>query len=247
MAMVSQMSAARFLFYLVGLCAVFIMPAASHAQHPTSARAESAIKNVTPPLTRALEKQSLKIGQPIFIRIFKASDELELWMKSGDTFTLFKTYPICYFSGELGPKQKTGDRQSPEGFYSVAARQLNPYSRFHLSFNLGYPNAYDRAHGRTGDALMVHGNCVSVGCYAMTDKRIEEIYTLADAALRNGQNAFDVHVFPFRLTPKNLKKYADSPWLDFWKNLQQGYDYFEQHQVPPRISVKQKRYSISPH
>lgn len=246
----SRVNKARLLsfWFIVGFaCVGVITSSASHAQHPNSTRAESAIKKVTPRLTRELDKKSLKIGQPIFIRIFKSSDELEVWMKSGDTFTLFKTYPICYFSGNLGPKQKTGDRQSPEGFYRVAARQLNPYSSFHLSFNLGYPNAYDRAHGRTGDALMVHGNCVSVGCYAMTDKRIEEIYTLADAALRNGQNAFDVHVFPFRLTAETLKKHTKSPWLDFWQNLQQGYDYFEQHHVPPQITVKQKRYIISPH
>jgi murein L,D-transpeptidase YafK len=215
-----------------------------HAQHPTSKRAENAITRVTPQLKSALVEKGLILGSPIFIRIFKASSEVEVWVQKGEKFTLFKTYPICYFSGKPGPKLKTGDKQSPEGFYQVSARQLNPHSSFHLSFNLGYPNAYDRAHGRTGGALMVHGNCVSIGCYAMTDKYIEEIYTLADAALRNGQHAFHIHAFPFRLTAENLAQHKDDHWLSFWKNLQQGYDYFEQKRVPPKIRVRNKAYIV---
>ena len=217
------------------------------AQHPTSKRAEPAIQRVTPALKLVLEKQGLSLGAPIFIRIFKAPNELEVWVQSGDVFRYFKTYDICYFSGDPGPKQRTGDRQSPEGFYTVAARQLNPHSQFHLSFNLGYPNAYDRAHKRTGDALMVHGSCVSIGCYAMTDKYIEEIYTLADAALRNGQTRFQVHAFPFRLTEEKLAQNASSPWFAFWQNLQAGYRYFEEKRVPPKVVVSNKKYDFLPH
>jgi len=178
-------------------------------------------------LSTELKDKNLKLGSPIFIRIFKQSSELELWIQKNDSYTLFKTYPICYFSGDLGPKVKQGDKQSPEGFYYVPASMMNPNSRFHLSFNLGYPNAYDQYHGRTGDYLMVHGNCVSIGCYAMTDELIEEIYTLASAALRNGQSYFRVHAFPFRMTDDNMQKTKDSQWTDFWKNLKSGYDYFE--------------------
>jgi murein L,D-transpeptidase YafK len=213
-----------------------------HAQIPSSKRSEQAIARVTPALEQALAKQGLSLGSPIFIRIFKDSSELEVWLKKDDRFALFKTYDICYFSGQPGPKTKSGDHQSPEGFYQVSAKQLNPHSRFHLSFNLGYPNAYDRAWGRTGDALMVHGNCVSVGCYAMTDGKIEEIYTLADAALRKGQTAFQVHAFPFRLTTTKLSQEQNSPWYDFWQNLQQGYQLFEDSGIPPNVSVRHNTY-----
>lgn len=215
------------------------------AEIPSSKRSTAVIARVTPKLETALNKQGLVLGSPIFIRIFKASSELEMWVQAGEKFKFFRTYKICYFSGTPGPKTKTGDHQSPEGFYSVAAHQLNPASRFHLSFNLGYPNAYDRAHQRTGDALMVHGNCVSIGCYAMTDARIEEIYTLADAALSKGQTAFQVQAFPFRMTDGNLAKQQHSPWYSFWQNLQEGYNSFEQHHLPPKVSVKNKTYIFS--
>jgi len=177
------------------------------------------------------------------MRIFKQEKVLELWIRGRDgRFVLFFSYPVCYFSGNLGPKLKVGDRQSPEGFYTVPASALNPYSSYHLSFNLGYPNAFDRSHGRTGSALMVHGDCVSIGCYAMTDPLIEEIYTLADAALRNGQPAFQVHVFPFRMTAETLARQRRSSWYSFWENLKQGYDLFERDRVPPAVSVRDQRY-----
>jgi murein L,D-transpeptidase YafK len=139
---------------------------------------------------------------------------------------------------------RTGDNQAPEGFYRVAAGQLNPYSKYHLSFDLGYPNAYDRAWQRTGSALMVHGDCVSIGCYAMGDEGIEEIWTLLDAALRAGQPAVEVHVFPFRLTGEALKARKTDRWHAFWQELKPGYDAFEQNRVPPVISVHDKRYIV---
>jgi len=128
----------------------------------------------------------------------------------------------------------------------VPASALNPNSRFHLAFNLGYPNAFDRAHGRTGSFLMVHGNCVSVGCYAMTDPGIEEIYTLVEAALRNGQESCQVHSFPFRMTEKNLTRHRSSEWWEFWLNLQEGYDLFEKERVPPVVRVQDRRYVFNP-
>ena len=185
-------------------------------------------------------------GAPVFIRIFKASAELELWMQNiKGQWQLFEIYPICYFSGQLGPKLKEGDKQSPEGFYEVSQSQMNPNSTYHLSFNLGFPNKFDRANGRTGSYLMVHGNCVSIGCYAMTDEKIEEIYTLANAALNNTQTSFQVHVFPFRMSKENMAAYADSKWLGFWQNLKQGYDYFEQHKQPPNITIAGRKYQVS--
>ncbi|MDR2710022.1 MAG: murein L,D-transpeptidase [Burkholderiales bacterium] len=212
-----------------------------------SARSKAAIARVTPSLQQALAKKKLGLGAPVFIRIFKESKELEVWMRAGNSdgrYALFKTYPICTYSGKLGPKLKVGDWQAPEGFYRVAASQMNPYSNYHLSFDLGYPNAYDRAQQRTGSALMVHGNCVSIGCYAMTDGGIEEIYALVDAALRGGQPAFDVHVFPFRLTDEALASYKTHRWHDFWKELKQGYDAFEKTRTPPAIAVRNKHYVV---
>jgi len=210
---------------------------------PSSQRSEKAIASVEAGLKTALSEQGLEYGAPIFIRIFKQPGVLELWVEKPDgKFAHFRDYPICTFSGSLGPKLQEGDQQSPEGFYFVKAGNLNPWSRFHLSFNLGYPNQYDRFHGRTGSALMVHGNCVSVGCYAMTDPFINEIYALAAAALKSGQGYFRVHIFPFELVSETLAKHQSSPWLAFWLNLKEGFDYFEQFRKPPNVEVNQGHY-----
>ncbi len=210
-----------------------------------SDRAQAAEARVKPALERDLKELGLRFGAPVFVRIFKREKELELWIE-GDAqqFVLFRSYPICTYSGELGPKQREGDNQAPEGFYRVSASQLNPQSSYHLSFNLGYPNAYDRAHSRTGSFLMVHGSCVSIGCYAMGDDGIEEIYTLAAAALNSGQAAFDVHAFPFRLETASLASEKASPWHAFWSEMQPAYDSFEQSRRPPRIEVRARHYSI---
>jgi len=193
-------------------------------------------------LAENIEAIGGRVGDPIFIRIFKEEAELEIWMREDGQYHLIQTYPICAFSGELGPKQKEGDRQSPEGFYYVTKSRLNPNSRFHLSFNLGYPNRYDRAHGRTGSFLMVHGDCVSIGCYAMTDSKIEEIYELVEQALMQGQKIVRVHAFPFRMTIENMQRHYGDTWYHFWENLKEGYDWFEEHSMPPNVSVKQKVY-----
>ena len=199
-------------------------------------------------LEEMLESKSMEIGAPLFIRIFKRSSELEVWLrKRGGKFELFKTYIICRYSGDLGPKLKVGDKQAPEGFYTVNAAQMNPWSKNHLSFNLGYPNDYDQNHDRSGSALMVHGGCSSIGCYAMTDYYMDEIYTLADAALAQGQATFQVHIFPFRLTTSNLTFYRSSRWHNFWTNLKQGYDLFEKYRLPPKVEVINKHYVFSHH
>lgn len=210
---------------------------------PSSVRAEKSIASVELSLKKSLSDQGLKYGAPIFIRIFKDPGVLEVWVESdsGD-FVNFRNYKICRFSGSLGPKLRQGDNQSPEGFYFVNAGRLNPWSRFHLSFNLGYPNQYDRFHGRTGSALMVHGNCVSIGCYAMTDAYINEIYALAVASLEAGQPFFRVHSFPFKLEPKTISKYSSHQWYDFWLNLKEGYDYFNEHKRPPNVEISGGKY-----
>jgi murein L,D-transpeptidase YafK len=193
-----------------------------------------------------LAKQGMTQEAPIFVRIFKEESQLEVWKQKDDgRFHHFKTYPICNWSGGLGPKVKEGDKQSPEGFYTVNAGQMNPNSQFHLSFNLGYPNTYDRVNGRTGAALMVHGDCRSAGCYAMTDALIEEIYALAREAFNGGQRSFHVHAFPFRMTEANMKRHSKSRWYGFWKTMKPGYDDFEMSRTLPRVYVCSKQYLVN--
>jgi murein L,D-transpeptidase YafK len=210
---------------------------------PTSRRSRNAIRRVKPVLKKEFENKDLEYGSPIFIRIFKESKELEIWVKSENKFKLFKTYKICtYGSGTLGPKTRRGDGQAPEGFYFVTSQRLNPVSNFHLSFDLGYPNKYDRTHKRTGGNLMVHGSCVSIGCYAMTDESIEEIFAIADASFRNDQKFFRVHIFPFKMNEENIKKQKETEWYGFWNNLKEGYDFFEETKIPPNVEVRNKKY-----
>ncbi len=189
--------------------------------------------------------RGLSLGAPVFVRIFKESDELEVWVRKGSRYYHFRTWEICSWSGDLGPKLKEGDGQSPEGFYFIKPLSLNPSSRFHLSFNLGYPNRYDRANGRTGSALMVHGNCVSIGCYAMTDSGIEEIYTLVHAALLSGQPFVRAHIFPFRMTDRNMTRHENSNWSAFWQTLKQGHDHFLKSYLPPDVTAKDGVYIFS--
>ena len=209
---------------------------------PSSSRSRGVVRRVAPQLQSVFRDQGLTYGNPMFIRLFKQERQLEVWVKSSRTFTLFRTYAIAAYSGTLGPKLREGDMQAPEGFYYVPPARMNPNSSFHLSFNLGFPNTYDRTHGRTGSALMVHGSNVSIGCYAMTDPGIEEIYTVADAALRNGQRYFRVHCFPFRMTAENMRLQRGSTWYAYWQNLKQGYDFFERTLTPPNVEVRGGRY-----
>jgi murein L,D-transpeptidase YafK len=193
-----------------------------------------------------LGRKGMEQGSPIFIRIFKEESELEVWKARDDgRFYHFKTYPICNWSGAVGPKTEYGDHQAPEGFYRVSASQMNPNSQYYLAFNLGYPNAYDRALQRTGDALMVHGKCKSVGCYAMTDALMEEIYGLAREALKGGQDAIEVHAFPFRMSAENMARYKGDANYAFWKTLKQGYDFFETYRIPPTVAVCDRRYLVN--
>lgn len=201
-------------------------------------------QRVEPGLKETLVASGFRLGSPLFIRIFKETRELEIWLKpeKNTGYRLWKTFPIAAMSGKLGPKLKLGDAQAPEGFYTVGAGAMNPNSSFHLSFNVGYPNAYDQGLKRTGNFIMVHGNQVSIGCFAMTDPGIEEIYLVADAALRNGQKSFAVHIFPFRMTEERMVQSADSPWHGFWSNLHEGYLAFEKTRQPPAVKVQNDRY-----
>ncbi|HMQ56966.1 MAG TPA: murein L,D-transpeptidase family protein, partial [Rhizobiaceae bacterium] len=192
---------------------------------------------------QTLQAKGMASRSPVMMRIFKAEGVLEVW-KQKDTgrFDLVKTYQICKWSGGLGPKIKEGDRQAPEGFYHVGNGQMNPNSSYYLSFNLGFPNSYDRSHGRTGTNLMVHGACSSAGCYSMTDEQVAEIYAFAREALRGGQKYFQVQAFPFRMTAANMARHRGSPHFAFWEMLKEGYDHFELTKIPPDVDVCGKRY-----
>ena len=224
----------KFIGWIAGVLLLGALVVFAWQRVPRADRSAAAAHRVKPALEKALAAKGLRWGAPVFIRIFKEEKQLELWVNDGKQFQLFKTWVICKFSGKLGPKLKEGDGQAPEGFYFVPRKRMNPRSRFHLSFNLGYPNAYDRAHKRTGSALMVHGNCVSIGCYAMTD-----------AALMDGQKFFRVHCFPFRMTEANMKRHGKSKWMSEWKNLKTGYDWFEKSKRAPNVMVSGKIYTFS--
>ena len=190
-----------------------------------------------------LKAKNMAKDSPILMRIFKEDAELEVW-KQDDSgrFALFRSYPICRFSGELGPKIRTGDRQAPEGFYTITPGLMNPNSSQYLAINTGFPNAYDRANGRTGSFLMIHGGCSSAGCYAMTDEQMAEIYALAREAFFGGQPSFQLQAYPFRMTPLNMARHRDSPHMAFWRMLKEGHDHFEVTHLEPRVGVCEKRY-----
>jgi murein L,D-transpeptidase YafK len=195
-----------------------------------------------------IAQKGMDTNSPILLRIFKEESELEIWKQARDgKYALLKTYPICKWSGELGPKIKEGDRQAPEGFYAITPELMNPRSSYYLSFNLGYPNEFDRAHGRTGAHLMVHGDCSSRGCYAMTDDQIMEIYALSRDSFDGGQLAFQVQAFPFRMTAKNMARHRKNPHMAFWRMLKEGSDHFELTKQQPKIDVCEKRYVFNAH
>lgn len=190
-----------------------------------------------------LTKAGLKLGAPMYVRIFKLDNAMEVWLRkpSGD-YVLFRSYQMCNWSGDIGPKTREGDKQAPEGFYVVTARQMNPNSKHYLSFNIGYPNEYDVSLGYTGGALMVHGGCRSQGCYAITDDAIQELFVLAREAFTAGQRRFPVHAFPFRMTEANMDFRKGDKNYEFWINLKEGYDYFERTHRVPVAAVEAQRY-----
>lgn len=204
-------------------------------------------RRVLPSLQAAVQARGLVVGAPVFLRSFKESFEIEVWLEPGpgQAFEHFRSYRTASWGpGSLGPKLKEGDLQSPEGFYAVRLGQLNPRSAYHLAFNVGYPNALDASLGRTGSFIMVHGGEASIGCLAVTDESIEEIYLLVEAALRAGQSAVELHLFPFRPTPARLSRATGHPSIGFWQNLGEGYDFFERRKRPPRVFVVNRRYGF---
>src|ERR1700678_3718669 len=198
---------------------------------------------VPPKLLAEMVSKDMDLQSPILVRLFKQEGELEVWKHERCAgLALLKTYPIFRWSGDLGPKVREGDRQAPEGFYSITPAQMNPQSAYYLSFNTGFPNAYDRALGRSGSQLMVHGDCSSRGCYAMTDEQIAEIYSLGRESFFGGQRAFQFQAYPFKMTPVNMARHRNNPNMPFWKMIKEGYDHFEVTQQEPKVDFCEKKY-----
>jgi len=219
---------------LLGLtgCQDALDSVANKVEHPLPAR-----------LVNKMKAQDMSTRSPIMMRIFKEEGVLEVWKQKGNgRYDIIASYEICKWSGELGPKFKEGDRQAPEGFYRIYPHQMNPRSSYYLSFNMGFPNSYDRSHGRTGSNLMVHGACSSAGCYSMTDEQVLEIYGFARDAFKGGQEYFIVEALPFRMTPENMARHRDSEHFEFWKMLKVGYDHFELTRRPPKVDVCERQY-----
>jgi murein L,D-transpeptidase YafK len=209
----------------------------------TSGGGAKAEKQLSSKILAAMKSKGMTRTSPVMARIFKEEGKLEIWkQKTNGRYDIIASYDICKWSGKLGPKYIEGDRQAPEGFYTVRPAQMNPRSSYHLAFNIGYPNAYDRANGRTGQHLMVHGACSSAGCYSMTNEQIEEIYAFGRDAFRGGQTEFQIQAFPFRMTAANMARYRNDPNFEFWTMLKEGYDQFEITKVPPKVDVCEKRY-----
>jgi murein L,D-transpeptidase YafK len=199
--------------------------------------------DLSPQLMVDMQAKGMTPESPVLVRIFKMESELEVWkVNSSGKYALLKIYPMCRWSGKLGPKTKSGDRQAPEGFYRVSLGMLNPKSEFYRSFNLGYPNRLEAALGYSGEALMVHGACSSSGCFALTDQGVGEIYAIVEKSLKAGQQAFQVQAYPFRMTPENIVAHRDDVNLGFWRNLKEGYDIFEVRRREPTVSFCGGRY-----
>ena len=199
-----------------------------------------------PMLIRELKDAGFSYGSRLHLMAFKESREMEAWLQTENgTYDLFQIFPICTYSGELGPKLAEGDGQTPEGYYRIRSGDLYPNSGMHLALELNFPNAYDRQFGRTGSWIRIHGGCTSIGCYAMTDSAIEIIYLLAEAALRGGAGEVSVASYPFRPTSERLLQEQDNKWFDFWTNLAGSYAFFMNHKRPPVMRAIRKWYYFS--
>src|ERR1700712_5377983 len=239
-------SLVRALITSAALAAGVMLPACNRDEIALASNAK-ANQPVPPKLVADMTAKDMDMNSPILVRLFKQEAELEIWKQArSGRFALLKTYPICRWSGDLGPKVREGDRQAPEGFYSITPGQMNPQSAYYLSFNTGYPNAFDKALGRSGSQLMVHGDCSSRGCYAMTDEQIAEIYSLGRESFFGGQRAFQFQAYPFKMTPVNMARHRNNPNMPFWKMIKEGYDHFEVTRQEPKVEYCENKYVFDP-
>ena len=236
-------SLVRALVTSAALAGAGVLVAGCNSDDISLANNAKANQPVPPKLIADMTAKDMDLQSPILVRLFKQEAELEIWKQDrSGRFALLKTYPICRWSGDLGPKVREGDRQAPEGFYAISPAQMNPQSAYYLSFNTGYPNAFDKALGRTGSQLMVHGDCSSRGCYAMTDEQIAEIYSLGRESFFGGQKSFQLQAYPFKMTAANMAKHRNNPNMPFWKMIKEGNDHFEVTKQEPKVDFCEKKY-----
>lgn len=215
-------------------------------------RVSEAWKKYNDSLSKDFKKKNVAYPpKDIFLRAFKAQNELEVWGRNTETseYKLVKVMHICALSGVLGPKRAEGDRQVPEGYYFI--EDFNPKSEYYLSLLLNYPNYSDNLlsnKGRKGGDIYIHGGCVTVGCMPMTDEGIQELYTLCLNAKVNGEENIPVHIYPTRLNKNGwnylIKEYVNYPESQvFWQSLKAGYDYFEKyHKLLPVMYTPEGKY-----
>jgi murein L,D-transpeptidase YafK len=180
----------------------------------------------------------------VFFRAFKKEQKFEIWAKNKgeNAFKLLKVYDFCASTGMLGPKRRSGDRQMPEGFYTIDA--FNPTSNYYLSFRVSYPNASDKKFAdplNPGDNIFVHGSCITIGCIPVGDENIKEIYLLA-ARAKGGEKEIPIHIFPNKMTDENYNALksefaSNATLLEFWSWLKPGFDAFEKSNAVPTITV----------
>jgi murein L,D-transpeptidase YafK len=220
----------------------------SGSEPPATERSRAIVESSLAHLTAELAPMGLKPGDPVFLRAFKEESEFEIWMKPEQDphYLLFKVHRLAASAGQAGPKLREGDGQAPEGFYNATATSMRPETRHYLGVDLGYPNDYDRKKGRTGSDLLIHAGSGAGGAYALSPETMNEVYALADAAFRSGQRELAIHLFPFRLTDARMDKVWAKPsrWTDEWVNLKEGYDFFENVRLPPRVEVEEERYGF---
>lgn len=220
-----------------------LLIAAALVVHPAGAGAEDDAPVTAPPpqpansLEERFKARGLKLGAPVYLRIFKDTSEIEVWVSRGARYVLFKTFPVCDYSGGLGPKLLEGDKQSPEGLYYIRANDMIVNLRWHRAMDLNFPNSYDRVNARTGSGILIHGKCSSIGCFALTDENVEELYNIVRAALNGGQARVPVLSLPFRMTEARLAQHKDVEWMPFWRELKRAYDLFERDRLPPEARL----------
>lgn len=193
-------------------------------------------------LAAQFQEKGLTLGSAVFIRVYKQTSEMELWVQQGARYVHFKTYGICRWSGGLGPKMYEGDRQSPEGLYHITAADLIVNPRWDRAMNINYPNSYDVVNGRSGSGILIHGKCGSVGCFAIQDQNVEEVYGAVRAALNNGQAEIPVLALPFRFASVAPTVNDTLQLSEFWSDLRRADLLFERDRIPPTAWICDGRY-----
>lgn len=239
-------SSALFIFILLSKTTAQVKDLAFKTGQLKNVRVKDAYDTKWPQLQKDLKEAKINPDAfDIYMRAFKYEGILEVWLKNpGEPkYKLFRTYDICASSGSLGPKRKEGDGQVPEGFYRIDL--FNPKSDYYMSLRISYPNQSDailKEAPNPGGAIMIHGDCVTIGCLPMTDEKIKEIYVLCLEA-RNRNNPIYIDIYPAKFTEENIKmlenNYPKSK-LNFWKTLKPAYDYFEEHRWLPKVNIDNK-------